>query len=604
MKSEKGRITIRTSGNDYETTWLYIPSKISKDPNFPFNDREKVIIELKDNQLLVKKSFSVSDLVKKYGLTDATLPSLIESKANQNKDKPLLYFQNDVFSYQQINQISNQIAHGLLKICKNLDLNRPKIALFFPNCPEAIISWFAVSKIGAISVPINYELNKEQLLFVLNNSDSEILIIDYSYFNIIEDDPEELSKIKRVFIRNAPIGFDFNKKLVDYREILSDKKENPNIKINPSQELEIIYTIGTIGKPKGVIYRNHHTLSGISVGTKLKKVGFDNKEHKLYYPLSLFQAFFHYLVIIPAIYYNNSVIIAEKFDVKTFWDDVNRYEPDGFCYFKAVLLELMSRNPQMSDRKHSLKYAFGFGAFSEIWEAFERRFGIFIIESWSLVENIGLTINAKGSKGGKTGSQGLPARGYELKICDSRGNELPPGRDNIGEIVSRAKLPIKLEYHNLIEESNTKITENRWVYTGDYGYRDSDGFLYYLGRKSDMIKRGGEIFFASNIELVANSHPSVKDSAVVEVHFNGGTETFLKIWCEIKKDGDISYSEFYSYLKENLAYFMVPRFIEFVEKLPKNANYLIQKFILKRQWEERESYPNTFDAELRHMIRE
>jgi crotonobetaine/carnitine-CoA ligase len=502
----------------------------------------------------------------------------------------------------EVNKISNRIAYGILDLCKNLELKTPKIALFFPNCSEAITTWFAISKIGGISIPINFRLSDDDLEFVLKNSEADILFIDYSFYNEFKRIINNLKKIKKIIIKDAPGGFHYNEICINFEDIISNVSKKPNIEVKPSQILEIIYTAGTTGRPKGVIYKNHHTLSGISVGTKLEHIGFGQDHHTIYSPLPLFQAFSRYLVIIPAMYYNASVIIPKKFQSAKFWKDVETYKPNAFCYVGAYLMELINGEPMDSDRDHSVKYAFGFGAFKKIWEAFERRFGIQIIEAWSLVESIGMTINVIGSNGGKIGSVGVPTRGYDLKIVDTNGTKLPPGSNNIGEIISRTKLPIELEYYNIKGKSEISIGENRWVYTGDFGYIDNDGFLYFLGRKSDMIQRGREIFFASDIERVANSHQFVINSAVFEVPVNDSSETALKICVKIKNDISMTYEDLHSYLKQNLAYFMVPRFIEYKRILPKNANDLVQKFILKEEWQTKESKMNTYDTHLKKMI--
>mgnify|MGYP006277355793 CR=1 FL=1 len=603
MKKAKGRITEKTSGNrGYKSTWLYIPSDISKDESFPFRDREKVMIELRSNKLIVRKSHNISDITKKFGLPDATLSHLIEQRAKEYEEHSFLYFKNEVFSYQDVNSISNQIANGLIDFVEDLELDNPHIALLFPNCPDVIFTWFGVAKTKYILVSISYTLKGELLEYLLKNSNSELLIIDYQYYDEFLKVEENLPDIKKIIIRNAPQDFEFNEKLINFEEILSDKDENPNISFNNHDPLEIMYTAGTTGKPKGVLYRNYYTLSGISVGTKLKKFGFGEATHKIYCPLPLFQAVAKYFVLIPALYYNSSVIIAEQFDVSRFWKDISIYNPDGFCYLGAFFLDLMNREPKVSDRKHSLKYAFGFGAIKKGWEAFERRFGIQIIEGWSLREGIGFTINHVGSRGGKAGSVGTPARGYEIKIVDSNGNELPPGRNNFGEIVTRTKLPMELEYYNLKVKPDTTIGEDRWVYTGDYGYRDDDGYLYFLGRKSDMIKREGETFFASDIERVANSHPLIVNSAVIKINEKDTSKEALKLWAIIKNERPLSLSEFLSYLKENLAYFMVPKYIELTSELPKNANEFVQKFILKERWKEGEPKENTYDTKLQQFI--
>ncbi len=597
IKTGKGKISKKKSGNrKYDSFWVYIPSNIAKDSAFPFRDKEEVVIELKGEHLEIRKIYNLSDLTKVYDIEDATLPKIIESKALINKDKPFIYYHNEVYTYEDVNIISNQIANGLIKQIKKLKLKNPNISLIFPNNPGALFCWFAIAKTGSVFVPISYLLKKNLLEYVLKNSNSEILIIDYIYLANVEEIYENLPKIKKIFIRNAPNDYKYEDKYASFTEVFSENLENPNIHMNSFHPLEISYTSGTTGIPKGVLYRNYFTLSGISVGRQLKDLGFGDNINKFYCPLPLFQGLERYFLIIPIMYHNGSIIIAEKFDVSTFWSDIEKYKPDGFCYYGAHLTMLVNQLPSKIDRNHSIKYAFGAGALKKIWDTFERRFGIQIIEMWSLVEGIGFTINNEGSKGGKLGSIGKSARGVEIKIVDSEGKELPPGRDHIGEICARTRLPFELEYYNLQEETITRKGEDRWVYTGDFGYADHEGFIYYLGRKSDMIHREKEIFFAVDIEIVANSHSLIVESAVFEVSDSKSSENHLKICAVIQKGASITHKEFHNFLQQNLAYFMVPRYIEFKEELPKNANELIQKFILRKEWESGKSLKNSYDT--------
>ncbi|MFX1310757.1 MAG: AMP-binding protein [Promethearchaeota archaeon] len=597
MKIGKGKISKKKSGNrGYDSYWVYIPSKVAKDNEFPFRDKEEVIIELKGETLEIRKIYNLSDLTKNYNIEDATIPKIIESKAIVNKDKPLIYYHDKVYTYHDVNVRSNQIANGLIKQFQKLKLHNPNIAMICSNCPETLFCWFGIAKTSSIFVPISYLLKEDLLDFVLRNSNSEILIIDYEYFANVRKIYANLPKLKKIFIRNAPANRKYDDKCASFTEILSKNNENPNVRITSFHPLEISYTAGTTGKPKGVLYRNYYALSGISVGRQLEDLGFGTSFNKFYCPLPLFQGLERYFLILPIIYYNGSIIIANKFDISTFWHDVKKYKPDGFCYYGAHLTALVNQPPSKIDRNHSIKYAFGAGASKRTWETIERRFGIQIIETWSLVEGIGFTINNIGSKGGKLGSVGKPARGVEIKIIDSEGKDLPPGRDNIGEICARTRLPFELEYYNLQEKPITRKGEERWIYTGDFGYADHEGFIYYLGRKSDMIHRDKEVFFAGDIELVANSHPLVVESAVFEVSDNNSLEKHLKICTVFQKGASITHKEFYNFLKQNLAYFMVPRYIEFKDELPKNANELIQKFILRNEWKLGKSLKTTYDT--------
>ena len=130
----------------------------------------------------MKKSFTLSDLTKNYGIQDATLSDLVEGKAEFNRDRIFLKYQNKDYTYKETNEVSNQIANGLLDLFQELKHKNPKIAILLSNCPQAIFCWFGISKTGAISVPISYMFKDELLEFVLQNSDSEILFLDYCFF--------------------------------------------------------------------------------------------------------------------------------------------------------------------------------------------------------------------------------------------------------------------------------------------------------------------------------------------------------------------------------------------------------------------------------------
>jgi hypothetical protein len=180
MKTAKGRISKKKSGNrGYKSCWVYIPSSISKDDYFPFKDKEEVIIELHGEKLIIHKNYELSQITKKYGIDYATLSNLVEKKAISNKDLPFIYFGDKVFSYHDTNNFSNQIANGLLKLTKELKLNIPKIALLLPNCPDFIFCWFGIAKSNCVFVAINDLLKVDLLEFILNNSHTEIIILDY-----------------------------------------------------------------------------------------------------------------------------------------------------------------------------------------------------------------------------------------------------------------------------------------------------------------------------------------------------------------------------------------------------------------------------------------
>ncbi|MHA1334239.1 MAG: AMP-binding protein [Promethearchaeota archaeon] len=585
MKRAKGTIVSRKSGGGgYQSLWIYIPSKLAKDSSFPFSVKEEVTIEIRNDSLIITKRDELLDIIDNYGIENATLPKLIQTKAEENDDKIFLYFKDDKYSYLDLHLISNRIGNGILKIIKNLKLRkRPRIAVLLPNCPEFIFCWFGIVKAGCIFVPINYELEQESLINSLSTSDSEILILDYQFWEKFKEIQEKLIEIKKIILINAPKDFRYDENVVAFSEILSNNNKIPKVNVKDWQIMEILFTAGTTGEPKAVIIRNFLVLTGINVGKELKDLGLDENSI-IYCPLPLFHGAAQLLNILPAMFYNASVVITEKFEPSSFWSDVKKYNATCFSYFGEYLNKLVNLEPTKYDRKNTIKFAFGFGVSKEIWKAFENRFGIPLIEMWTLTEAVGITINKIGSKGGKIGSVGKAVSGYEIKIVNQNGQELPPGPDNIGEILTRYKvLPLLVEYYKNPTENITREGLDRWVYTGDFGYIDNDGFLYFIGKKTDIIQRKGKIIFASDIEGIVNAHPDIIECAAVGIPNSKNNEEEIRLCVIIRKGSNLTSEDIYRYLIQNLEFSIVPRYIEIRKKLPKSATKMIRKYILREE---------------------
>ncbi|MHA1273431.1 MAG: AMP-binding protein [Promethearchaeota archaeon] len=593
-----GKVTIRRSGKGkYNAWWIYIPSKLAKDSSFPFKNKEKVIIEILDGKLLISKRDELIDLVTNYNIKNATLPKLIELKAKENKDKTFLIYRNEKYSFRDLNINSNRIANGILKLLKELNLRKPKIFLMFPNCPDYLFTWIGISKTKSIFITLNENIESNILFHVLNDSDTEIIFIEYQYFKKFKDVFKKCPKIKKIIIRNAPDKFKFNNFLVDYNEIISDDDGNPNVNVKNYDIMEILYSGGTTGLPKGSLFIHLLSLIGYVFGKELEDLGF-NESSRLYCPLFLSNGYVRLLAILPALFYNSSLIIKEKFEAQIFWEDIHKYKATIFIYMENILSELITQEQCEFEKKHSIKFAYGINFNKEIWEPFESRFEIPLHEIWAIAEGTGLTINKEGSKGGKINSIGRPVRGFIMKIVDKRGNELSYGKDNIGELVTKLSIPINFQYYK-----RGNIYDNKgWFHTGDYGYRDKDGFIYLLGGKDDIAVIGGRTIYLREIEKIANIHPFIIESAAITVPDNNNNDE-IKICVRLKYENIIQHKNLYNYFRENLAFYMIPRYIEYKENFPKNQLGRIEKWVLKKEWNKKEVKLKTWDSKIKDFIK-
>jgi acyl-CoA synthetase (AMP-forming)/AMP-acid ligase II len=601
MNEARGKITTKKSGNGgYKSAWIYIPSKIYRNENFPFLDNEEIIIEIEDGSLKISKNDERSRIIRNFGLENASLPKLLDIKAKTNKNMPYLYFKEKIFTYLDMNRYSNMVANGILYLTKELDLKAPKISVLMETCPEFLFTWFGIVKAGCVFVPIDPYLSENHFEHILRDSDTEILIIDYKFLNLYLKNQKNLEKVKKVFICNAPMDFNFEGRYREYKSLISNNIKNPEISVFSDDPTEIQYSSGVTGKPKGVVYRNT-VIAGIALGFELRDIGLHGSK-KIYCPMSLSSSTAHFFVVLPSIVYNNALIITEDFSPSTFWNDVNKFEPDCFCYFNSHLTNLMYQKPKINDRVHSIKFAYGFGAGMDLWKGFEKRFGIRLHECWSHTEGIGVTINKLGSAGGKIGSIGTTAEFIELKIVDSNGSALPPGQNNVGEIAVRRSSGSTFEYYRQPENIDVKIGTDSWIFTGDFGYIDSDGYVYYKGKKNEIVSKGKEVIFTKDIEQVANSHPNIIESSVIPIQYEDSDNMDFKIIAVKVKNRDISHEELSDYLYHNLAYFHVPRYIEIIEDLPKNSGIEFLKEVSKQEWKDGSSRSHTWDSQIKDFL--
>lgn len=599
---------------EYKNAYIYLPSNLVGDSSFPFTETQKVNIEVKEGKLVISKINYLVELIQNYGIENLTLPKLLEDKARENNDKPLVLFHDEIYSYADVNRVSNKLSNGLLQIGKKLGLKQKKtlkrtskIAVMLPNCPDFLFCWFAIVKSGYLFVPINRFVRSDQLKYVIEQSEAEIFILEHEYLKIFEEVKEDLSQIEAIIIRNAPPDFVFNEYYLDYEEVMTDNETSPKVQSSFLDPIEIIFTEGTTGMPKSIVYRNVLVLAGLIFSEEMKKHG---KGKVIYCPTPLFQAFSQLVIALSALFYNATIALAERFNAKTYWEDVKHYQADLVAYYGGILQSLIDEPPSKLDRTHGAKFAVGGEAPKELWEAFENRFGLTLYEGWAPSEAIGFTLNSLGTKGGKVGSIGTNINGFDIKIVDNNGNELGSGPDNIGEIIVKMDIPFGglpssvnlLEYYKNPENTAMKTGEKGYVYTGDMAFKDRDGYLYYVGRKVDVIKRHGKDVYAHTIENITNAHPSILESAVFGVPGDEANNDEIKICVVLKKDQKLNHKQLHYYLSENLAYFIVPRYIEFKEKL-RSSSERIKKYILKKEWDNLETQKKTWDAQLREFVK-
>jgi carnitine-CoA ligase len=517
---------------------------------------------------------------------ERTLGRVLEQQAAAHDVREFLNFKGSLsVSYRQLNEKANQYANAFLQhgITKNV-----KVAIMLPNCPEYLYCWFGLAKIGAVIVPVNTAQKGELLQYIIDSSDSEAVVTDDALLNRIREIEAQLPKVKRIFV----LG-DVGPGLESQIEVsfLSNFKEASttlptDLEVKHSDPLSILFTSGTTGPSKGVVMSHHyyyHAARTIGTGMSI------TSEDVLYTCLPLFHVNAQVCTILTAILFDARVAMYEHFSASTFWDEIRSSGATVFLALGAMGNILYKAPPQSNDKNNKVRLAMVVPP-PENLDGFESRFNLRVIfETFGMTE--GIVAAPAISVPRRLDCCGKPNNDVEVRIVDDDDLELGP--TDVGEIVMRTREPYTMMsgYYKMPSET-LEVFRNLWFHTGDMGYMDQDGYLYFVGRKKEAIRRRGENISAFEVEKIANQHPSVLETAAIAVP-SELSEDDVKLVVVLREGANLAPEDLIRFCEMRMAYYMVPRYIEFRTSLPKTPTQRVEKYKLQSEGNK----PDTWDRE-------
>jgi len=508
------------------------------------------------------------------------LGRLLEDRAARYGGRQFLNFKGErAITYQELNQIANRFANGL----RALGLDREKkLAVMLPNCPEYLSLLFGAAKIGAVTVPINTAYKGDLLAHIINNCDAEALVVDEQYLEVVSGIADRLDGLRAILFfsehgRSSAAATEFRHITSHSLDILNEaSSEEPEAEVRHTDPVMILYTGGTTGPSKGVVMTHHFYY--FYARMVARSVGYTEADVS-YTCMPLFHINAQIGSVVSALFAGAQVALYQRFSAGSFWDEIRSSGATVFLGMGAVGNILMKNPPSPADADNRARLAVIVPPPGDL-EGFEKRFGLRVIyETFGMTE--GLIIPPKLYEPRRPGCCGKPIDDYEIRIVDDDDLPLRPGET--GEIVMRPREPYTMMsgYYKM-PEATLEAFRNLWFHTGDYGYFDEDGFLYYVGRKKDAIRRRGENISAFEIESAVNQHPAVLESAAIAVASELG-EDDVKIAVVLKPGVETTPEALLSFCAERMAYFMAPRYIEFKDALPKNPSQRIEKYKLRAE---------------------
>ncbi|MCX5849894.1 MAG: AMP-binding protein [Deltaproteobacteria bacterium] len=494
---------------------------------------------------------------------------LLEEKAARYRDKIFLMFEDKTFTYRQMNENANRMANYFLS--KGAGQGKG-VAILMDNSPSFIDIFIGIQKIGMFAVPVNTSLKGDSLLYILNHCDAKYLVIDESHLETLKKIADRLENIKTIIVNpssSSPEKYPAGYHLLD--EAYKESPVSPGIGYRKDDICFITYTSGTTGLPKGVVYR--YRKSSVKL-LSLVAVMLFKKSDVLYTGMPLFHGNALFVTVTNALHVGARVVLAKKFSASRFWDDIRKYNVTTFNTIGAMIPIMMKQPEKPTDRQHKVRFIISAACPADLWEKFEKRFGLAIYETYGAVDGGGKIILNLGTA--PVGSIGKPPMKVKYRLVDTNMNDVPDGTP--GELVfpiSNKKSTSSVEYYKN-EKASAEKMNGGFIFTGDLIRRDAEGFLYFIGRNTESMRIKGENVSAFEVEQAIQKHPNVLEAAVYAVPSELAEDDIMAS-LTLVEGMTLKETDLIEYLKENLPKFAVPRYVKIVPELPKTETHRVKK---------------------------
>jgi len=508
------------------------------------------------------------------------LSDMVVEQATGQPDAEAVVFEETRLSYGRLNERVNRLANGL----RSLGLRQGShVALLLENCHQYLEVYYALSKAGMVAVPLNWRLSEEELAYIVDHSESVALMADQAHVEtalLLRDKIERLDRL-------IGVGVSGPTDLTPYEEIVAagSPAEPSREGLDESGLVVLMYTGGTTGLPKGVMLSHRNLLAAVRA---IAGVGMQASGARTLFALPLFhianwQAFlFHAL--------GGCVIISRRADPEQIVELLLREKP-LLVNLVPTVYEALLVLPGIADLDFSFVGRFtvsGAQMAAESMRRCEKVFGMRFGKGYGLTEAApavsSLSPEEYALEGDpklveRAGSVGKPLANVEVRICREDGSECRPREE--GEITVRGP-NVMLGYWRDPERSREALREG-WLWTGDLGFVDEDGFLFLTDRKGDMIISGGENVHPTETENALQEHPAVREVAVIGLPDPKWGEV-VKAAVALQPGHEVTAEALIEFCKERIARYKCPKSIDFFDSLPKSTVGKILRREVKKKY--------------------
>jgi long-chain acyl-CoA synthetase len=522
---------------------------------------------------------------------DESLVDFVRRSAEDDPELPVLYFKGASVSYGELERRSNAFACALM----GLGVGKgDRVVLLMPNSPQMIISEFGIWKAGAVAVPINPLYTENEIEYALNECGAETAVVlssFYEKFKRVQPD----SRVRRVIVTNikeylppvTKVLFSLLKEKKDGHRVSLQKgdhwlrdlmaghasAESMSLAVHHDDPAVFLFSGGTTGNPKCVVITHRHmVMTGMQVASWFKVI-LDSRKDMILLNLPLFHVYAQVGILTAALVERYPLaVIPNPRDIDDLLHTIRTLRPAVLpgvpTLFSAILNHPKVKRDGSILKSVKLSVSGAAPLMLETKRRFEELTGGRIIEAYSLTESALAAVFTPIMGQYKPGSVGVPLPDVHVRIVDAEAGKAVLPELEIGEIVMRAPQLMR-EYWQHPEET-VAVLRDGWLYTGDLGYLDEDGYLFIVDRKKDVIKPSGFQVWPRDVEEIIAMHPSVQEVGVAGVPDPYYGEA-VKAWVVLRKGCSITVEELREHCRKDLASYKVPKHITFTDALPKST---------------------------------
>lgn len=515
------------------------------------------------------------------GAIHSTLGAVLSTQAKVYGDRIFLSFEARDFSFTDLDWHTNRVARALqtrLGIVKG-----DHVGLLLGNHPEFIFAIGALAKLGAIAVPLNTAAKGDLLDYFLQQSKVRALIVDHSLLDRAGPVARRIEAITNLVVVTEGAALNLPPSTVNFSDLVDSDASPLGIEVGYRDPMFLMFTSGTTGPSKGVV--SPHS-QGLSIGQQLVSAYGYTDDDVLYTCLPLFHGNALWYSFMPALVAGARLALSRRFSGSGFWNEIVSSGATQANALGAMANIALKELDRLDRDRLKLRQMMVVPALDRMTAApLTETLGIRITSLFAQTETFAVTLHGPDEPEAKSGASGR-ARGYvTVAILDDNDRILPPGET--GEIAVRPMVPgIMMDGYFEMPEETLKTLSTLWFHTGDRGYLDEDGYLYFVDRKKDAIRRRGENISAYELEMIVSRHRAIREAAAVAVPSDLGEDDVL-VYVVIEEGVTFDPADIIRFCDANMPYFMVPRYLERIDALPKTSSEKIEKYRLRKRAIER-----------------